>query len=79
LLVNEGMRLLLDQQRFTLVTTPAAAQPHGQSEPVSGTNNESERTLRSQAQAGDTGRTTKTTLGARRQTMVVRVLESLRL
>ena len=61
------------------MTTPAAAQPNGQSELVSGTNNESERTLRSQAQARDTGRSNKTTIGARRQTIVVSVLESLRL
>jgi hypothetical protein len=79
LLVNEVMRLMLDQQLFTFVTTPAAAQPNGQSEPVSGTNNESERTLRSQAQARDTGRSNKTTIGARRQTILVSVLESLRL
>ena len=79
LLVNEVMRLMLDQQLFPFVTTPAAAQPNGQSKPVSGTNNESERTLRSPAQARDTGRTNKTTIGARRQTIVVSVLESLRL
>ena len=79
LLVNEVMRLMLDQQLFPFVTTPAAAQPNGQSTPVSGTNNESERTLRSQAQARDTGRSNKTTIGARRQTIVVSVLESLRL
>ena len=79
LLVNEVMRLMLDQQLFPFVTTPAAAQPNGQSELVSGTNNESERTLRSPAQARDTGRSNKTTIGARRQTIVVSVLESLRL
>ena len=79
LLVNEVMRLMLDQQLFRFVTTPAASQPNGQSTPVSGTNNESERTLRSQAQARDTGRSNKTMIGARRQTILVRVLESLRL
>jgi transposase len=79
LLVNEVMRLMLDRQLFTFVTTPAAAQPNGHSEPVSGTNNESERTLRTEAQARDTGRTNKTTTGARRQTIIVSVLESLRL
>src|SRR5215469_2237790 len=79
LLVNEVMRLMLDQQLFPFVTMPAAAQPNGQSKPVSGTNNESERTLRSPAQARDTGRTNKRTSGARRQTIVVSVLESLRL
>jgi transposase len=79
LLVNEVMRLMLNQQLFTFVTTPAAVQPNGHSEPVSGTNNESERTLRSQAQARDTGRTNKTSNGTRRQTIIVSVLESLRL
>lgn len=79
LLVNEVMRLMLDHQLFSFVTTPAAVQPNGQSETVSGTNNESERTLRTEAQARDTGRTNKTTTGARRQTIIVSVLESLRL
>jgi transposase len=79
LLVNEVMRLMLAQQLFTFVTTPAAVQPNGQSQAVSGTNNESERTLRGAAQARDTGRTNKTSNGARRQTIVVSVLESLRL
>ncbi len=79
LLINEVMRLMLDRQLFTFVTTPAAVQPNGQSQPVSGTNNESERTLRSEAQARDTGRTNKTVSGARRQTILVSVLESLRL
>ena len=37
-----------------------------------------ERTLRSPAQARDTGRTNKTPTGARRQTVIVSVLESLR-
>jgi len=43
------------------------------------TNNEAERTLRSPAQARDTGRTNKTVPGARCQTVIVSVLESLRL
>ena len=58
--------------------TPAA-QPNGASQPVSGTNNEAERTLRSPAEARKTGRTSKTLVGARRQTIIVSVLESLRL
>ena len=45
---------------------------------MAGTNNEAERTLRTPAQARDTGRTNKTTVGARRQTIIVSVLESLR-
>ena len=46
--------------------------------PVSGTNNEAERTLRPAAQARMTGRTSKTIRGARRQTIIASVLESLR-
>jgi transposase len=79
LLVNEVMRLMLDQQLFTFVTAKPAAQPNGASQPVAGTNNESERTLRGPAQARQTGRTNKTLVGARRQTIIVSVLESLRL
>jgi transposase len=79
LLVNEVMRLMLDKQLFTFVTAEPAAQPNGKTEPVSGTNNEAERTLRGAAQARKTGRTSKTLVGARRQTITVSVLESLRL
>ena len=46
---------------------------------VPGNNNESERTLRSPAQARDTGHTNKALPGARRETVIVSVLESLRL
>ena len=52
--------------------------PSGESTPVSGTNNEAERTLRDAANARKTGRTSKTFRGARRQTILVSVLESLR-
>jgi hypothetical protein len=45
---------------------------------VAGTNNEAERTLRSPAQARDTGRASKTLRGARRPTILVSMLESLR-
>jgi hypothetical protein len=79
LLVLEVMRLMLAQQLFTFVTAPPAAQPNGESRPAAGTNNEAERTLRGPAQARDTGRTNKTIVGARRQTIVSSVLESLRL
>ena len=68
LLVNELMRLLLDRELFTFVLEAD----------VEGTNNESERTLRDSAQARKTGRTNKTPGGARRQTIVRSVLESLR-
>jgi len=79
LLVNEVMRLMLDKQLFSFVTAAPAMQPNGQSEPVAGTNNEAERTLRNPALARKTGRTNKTPVGARRQTIIVSVLESLRL
>lgn len=79
LLVHEIMHLVLDNELFTFVTTPPVTKPNGQSEPVSGTNNEAERAQRPQAQARDTGRTNKTINGARRQTVLVTVLESLRL
>jgi hypothetical protein len=78
LLVNEVMRLALEQQLFTFVTAEPAVQPNGVSQPVSGTNNEAERTLRNPAAARKTGRTSKTLVGARRQTIIVSVLESLR-
>jgi transposase len=79
LLVNEVMRLMLDEQLFSFVTAEPATQPNGKSAPVSGTNNEAERTLRAPAEARKTGRTSKTLVGARRQTIIVSVLESLRL
>jgi transposase len=79
LLVNELMRLMLERQLFTFVTSPPATQPNGNSQPVAGTNNEAERTLRGAAQARVTGRTNKTLAGARRQTILSSVLESLRL
>lgn len=78
LLVNELMRLMLAQQLFTFVTAPPVELPTGETVPASGTNNEAERTLRNPAQARDTGRTTKTIHGARRRTVLVSVLESLR-
>jgi transposase len=78
LLCNELMRLMLAQQLFTFVTATAVVTPSGASVPVSGTNNEAERTLRSAAQARKTGRTNKTFTGARRQTIITSVMESLR-
>lgn len=79
LLVHEIMHVMLDHELFTFVTAPPVTKPNGQSEPVSGTNNEAERAQRPQAQARDTGRTNKTVNGARRQTILVSVLQSLRL
>lgn len=78
LLVGEVFRLMLAQELFTFVTAPSVAQPNGTTQPVAGTNNEAERTLRGAAQAPKTGRTTKTSAGVRRQTILTSVLESLR-
>ena len=78
LLCNELMRLLLAEELFTFVTAPPVTLPNGQTQAVSGTNNEAERTLRNPAQARVTGRTNKTFWGARRRTVIVSVLESLR-
>jgi hypothetical protein len=77
-LCNELMRLMLVEQLFTFVTAAPVPKPNGEMMTVAGTNNEAERTLRSPAQARDTGRTNKTPAGARRQTVIVSVLESLR-
>lgn len=78
LLCNELMRLMLAQQLFTFVTAAPVESPTGKVAPVAGTNNEAERTLRNPASARDTGRANKTTAGARRKTIHVSVLESLR-
>jgi transposase len=78
LLVNELMRLMLAEQLFTFVTAETVAAPSGQATAVPGTNNEAERTLRPAADARKTGRTSKTVRGARRRTVIVSVLESLR-
>jgi hypothetical protein len=77
-LCNELMRVMLAEQLFTFVTAEPVEKPNGEILIVSGTNNEAERTLRSAAQARGTGRTNKTITGARRQTVIVSVLESLR-
>jgi transposase len=79
LLANEIMRLMLARQLFTFVTAQPAAQPNGVTPPLGATNNEAERTLRNPATARKTGRTNKTMAGARRQTILTSVLESLRL
>lgn len=78
LLVHEVMRVMLAKQLFTFVTGEPVTQPNGAKQPVAGTNNEAERTLRNTAAARDTGRANKTLVGARRQTIIVSVLESLR-
>jgi len=79
LLVDEIMRIMLREELFTFVTAKPTTQPNGMTKPVDGTNNEAERTLRGAAQARVTGRTNKTGNGARRQTILISVLESLRL
>jgi transposase len=79
LLVSEVLRLLLRQELLTFVTAKPTEQPNGTTKPVDGTNNEAERTLRGAAQARLTGRTSKTINGARRQTILTSVLQSLRL
>lgn len=78
LLNHELFRLMSNDELFTFVTAPPVEQIDGTTEPVSGTNNEAERTLRDTAQARRTGRTNKTPAGARRQTILKSVLESLR-
>ena len=66
------------QELLTFVTARPTEQPNGTTKPVDGTNNEAERTLRDVAQARLTGRTSKTIAGARRQTILTSVLQSLR-
>lgn len=68
-LIHEILRLLREDELFTYVIQPE----------VAGTNNESERSLRSAAQDRRTGRTSKTERGARRRTIIGSVLDSLRL
>ena len=78
-MVQEVLRLLLREELLTFVTAKPTEQPNGTTKPVDGTNNEAERTLRDAAQARLTGRTSKTIDGARRQTILTSVLQSLRL
>ena len=78
LLCNELMKLMLANELFTFVAAAPVTTPLGEVVAVAGTNNEAERTLRNPAQARATGRTNKTLTGARRRTIVVSVLESLR-
>jgi transposase len=68
LLRGELLGLMLREELFTFVSNPAVAP----------TNNEAERTLRDPATARRVGRTNKTAKGARRQTIIYSVLESLR-
>jgi transposase len=68
LLRRELLGLSLREELFTFVSNPAVAP----------TNNEAERTLRDAATARRVGRTNKTPRGARRQTIVLSVFESIR-
>lgn len=67
-LANELFRLAMQDELFTFVLNPA----------VPADNNESERGLRPATQDRKAGRTSHTPLGARRRTIIVSVLESLR-
>jgi transposase len=66
-LCNELMKLMIDRELFVFVEQPN----------VSGTNNASERQLRDDALARKTGRTNKTPNGARRQSIISSVLQSI--
>lgn len=68
-LVQEVARLMCAEELFTFVLHPEA----------DATNNEAERSLRGAAMDRRTGRTSKTVRGARRRTVLMSVLESLRL
>lgn len=67
-LTHEIIRLMADDELFTFVIHPEA----------DGTNNISERQLRSAAQDRVTGQTNKTERGAQRRTVITSVLDSLR-
>ena len=67
-LVNELSRLVMAEELFTFVLEPT----------VEATNNLSERNLRSPAQDRKAGRTNKTAKGAHRRSVIVSVLQSLR-
>ena len=68
-LVHEVARLMCAGELFTFVLHPEA----------DATNNEAERSLRSSAMDRRTGRTSKMARGARRRTVLMSVMESLRL
>jgi transposase len=67
-LIDELMRLYLAEELFTFVLVPA----------VEATNNLTERLLRGPAQDRKAGRTNQTASGAHRRSVIVSVLESLR-
>jgi transposase len=67
-LIDELLRLCMDGELFTFVLVPG----------VEATNNLSERLLRGSAQDRKAGRTNQTAAGAHRRSVIVSVLESLR-
>ena len=67
-LLNELVERMLDEELFTFVLVPG----------VESTNNLTERLQRSPAQDREAGRTSKTSAGAHRRSVIVSVLESLR-
>ena len=78
LLICELLKLSVDDALFTFITTPAAVRPNGTELVASGTNNEAERTLRPAAKARNTDQASKTVRGARRRTIIVSTMESIR-
>src|SRR3954468_18381455 len=70
---------MIAQELCPFVTAGPVAQPNGVARSVGATNNEAERALRGSSQARKTGPPNKPLAGARRQTIVTSVLESLRL
>ena len=73
-----SLRLMLAEELFTFVTAAPVTTPTGETLPVPPTNNAAEQAQRLPATCRDTGRTSKTFRGARRRTIHVSVLESLR-
>jgi hypothetical protein len=78
LLLNELLTLSVDDELFTFITTASAVRPNGTELAASGTNNEAERTLRPAAKARNTDQASKTIAGARRRTIIVSTIESIR-
>jgi hypothetical protein len=78
LLLAELLRLNAEDQLFTFVITPDAVRPNGTTMKAEGSNNEAERTLRAPAGAREMDRASKTTPGAKRRTIIISTIESVR-
>lgn len=78
LLLAELLRLNAEDQLFTFVTTADTVRPNGTTMKAEGTNNEAERTLQLAASARNTDSVRKTISGARRRTVIVSTIESIR-